>query len=558
MLASKAMPELTEELFVLFETTGNRLQYENIYFLRRKYLSVFAILAMQYRRERDLQLLAKVVSSVCDERCWALPAHINRGNDPHWEITVDLFAAETAFTLAEIVGKLGKQLPANVCKRATDEVFQRVLRPYMEKQPYAWWENSDMNWNAVCNGSIGGAAIWLMKDAALLEPLLDRICANLQHYVTGFSEDGACLEGFGYFTYGMSFFTAFADMLLKYSGGRRNLFANERLEKIAHFPEVCFFPGGITLSFSDGDWKDTFRVGLMSRLKMQYPEIRLPDFANAAGLESDACYRYLILSRDIFFTKDFLAQERMQATAMAQMRQKGYPQKAQKIACHYLFLQAQWSICKSENGCALAAKGGHNAEPHNHNDVGSFLYVRAGEMILADLGAGEYTAGYFGTQRYEYLCCRALGHNLPLIDGVEQKAGRVYAASAFHSDAPGQITIGIENAYGLADNEKIIRNIQMDMESGCWEVSDCFALQPGRKVTENLLTHWPARAVADGFVITTERQTCRIRTNYGIDFRVREVTYCNHSGEEVKARLLQWEVLEGQEVFGMFDNEKYI
>lgn len=40
-LESVIMPELTEELFAEFECTGNRLGYENIYFMRRKFLSVF-------------------------------------------------------------------------------------------------------------------------------------------------------------------------------------------------------------------------------------------------------------------------------------------------------------------------------------------------------------------------------------------------------------------------------------------------------------------------------------------------------------------------------------
>ena len=38
----------------------------------------------------------------------------------------------------------------------------------------------------------------------------------------------------------------------------------------------------------------------------------------------------------------------------------------------------------------MAAKGGNNGESHNHNDVGSFLYLAGDEMLLTDLGAGEY------------------------------------------------------------------------------------------------------------------------------------------------------------------------
>ena len=41
----KDMPKVTEELFELYETTGNRLIYENIYFERRKFLLIYSMLA---------------------------------------------------------------------------------------------------------------------------------------------------------------------------------------------------------------------------------------------------------------------------------------------------------------------------------------------------------------------------------------------------------------------------------------------------------------------------------------------------------------------------------
>ena len=42
-LRDRPMREETEELFALFETTGNRLQYEDVYFERREYLAAFGM-----------------------------------------------------------------------------------------------------------------------------------------------------------------------------------------------------------------------------------------------------------------------------------------------------------------------------------------------------------------------------------------------------------------------------------------------------------------------------------------------------------------------------------
>ena len=74
-------PVLTEELFSLFEKTGNRLRYEEAYFGRRKYLVAFAFNAL-FAKERDISMdlsgLEWVLEQICAETCWALPAHVNR------------------------------------------------------------------------------------------------------------------------------------------------------------------------------------------------------------------------------------------------------------------------------------------------------------------------------------------------------------------------------------------------------------------------------------------------------------------------------------------------
>ena len=46
----------------------------------------------------------------------------------------------------------------------------------------------------------------------------------------------------------------------------------------------------------------------------------------------------------------------------------------------------------SPDGLTLAAKGGHNGEHHNHNDVGSFVVASDGVPVLVDAGRPTYTA----------------------------------------------------------------------------------------------------------------------------------------------------------------------
>ena len=59
------MPKLTEELFSEFERNGNRLNYEKVYFERRRYLSVLGILVSLYGKEIYLHTLMIVDILIC-------------------------------------------------------------------------------------------------------------------------------------------------------------------------------------------------------------------------------------------------------------------------------------------------------------------------------------------------------------------------------------------------------------------------------------------------------------------------------------------------------------
>ena len=79
-------------------------------------------------------------------------------------------------------------------------------------------------------------------------------------------------------------------------------------------------------------------------------------------------------------------------------------------------------------GLFLAAKAGHNAESHNHNDVGSFIVALDGRPPLIDVGVGVYTRQTFGPERYQIWTMQSSWHNVPEVDGVPQAPGHQYAA----------------------------------------------------------------------------------------------------------------------------------
>ncbi len=86
-----------------------------------------------------------------------------------------------------------------------------------------------------------------------------------------------------------------------------------------------------------------------------------------------------------------------------------------------------------KGGIALGVKGGHNAELHNHNDVGSYAISLGGEVLCGDVGGELYSRRTFSSRRYESEVLNSFGHPVPR-PGVLQGLGRRYAARLIRTE----------------------------------------------------------------------------------------------------------------------------
>ncbi|MBE5875750.1 MAG: heparinase [Lachnospiraceae bacterium] len=535
VLSHTAMPVLTEKEFELFFQTGNRLVYEASYFGRRKYLTVYGILAVYRGEQEDIEKLTDILESVCRERYWALPAHVNASTRD--ELTIDLFAAETAQTLSELVYLLQDRLDDKVKTRILDEVIRRVMVPYMERRVAYGWETDPCNWSAVCAGSIGMAAVYLYRmgrlDKVQRDECIQRVCASMQCYIGGLEEDGACTEGLGYYSYGMSYFTGFAELAYEESQGNIDLMIGKKCENIALFQQKCYFGKGMSISFSDGNSKECFLPGMTAYMKHRFSTVETPDYSLARGLYGDHCYRWLTNERNIRWLMKYESDE----------TESEYSHEEQ----YHLLPSAQWMIYKDKQGNGYAAKGGHNAESHNHNDVGHFLVVYQGEMFLTDLGAGEYTKEYFGAGRYDILCNRSLGHSVPIINDTEQCAGKEYCAGAFVWDEKQkELMISFASAYSedaIAEVERKIQVLPEEKGKFSMRVRDCF--QPSAKthsVVENLITQYEPIVDNNSVVLQGRHGSCKITVDSQTEIAVLAQKHSNHEGVSEDVYLIQWKV----------------
>ena len=546
------LPPLTEELFGQFERTGDRLGYEAAYFARRKCLTILGLQAVMDWRENHavpkerLERLSAVIEDVCGETCWALPAHVDRTNDPDWPHTVDLFAAETAQTLAELADRLGPVLPHDLRALAVEQVERRVLAPFLSTPaPYGAWEGGADNWNAVCAGCIGSASLHLLRGQPdRLRYCLERVCASLLRNVEGLYGDGACLEGVTYYTYGMTYFVNFALELYEHTGGRTDLLRgswggfsagwDDLRARIARFLPKCFFPDGRSVSFSDSTSRETFRVGLNCALALRYPGVGWPSLDRAAGPHSDRCYRFAALKMDLLCTEEYLA------------RDGGFdPPCGEGGPRFHILPAAQWCVGHSASGAGFACKGGDNGAPHNHNDIGHFIYEAGGVMLLTDLGLEEYTRDYFGPKRYERISCASLGHSVPVVGGLGQGAGAEYRCGSFSAGEDGTVELELHDAYPAGLLERFERNLSFDMETGELRVRDRLCLSHGGTgpILERLITQIPPELTKDGIVLKSGSAMAVIKINEPSWPEITVETYSrrSHLGRTEPVYAIQWE-----------------
>jgi hypothetical protein len=489
---NESLLALPFSLYRLFDETGDRLAFEAPYFERRRRLVSLALAAWLWQTDEYLRGLEDAMWAICDEYAWALPAHLSgssleaRASHAH-RTTLDLFACETAFALAEIRSLLADALSPAVSERARRECEERVIAPFIARKSPLPWEEMRNNWCAVCAGSVGAAALYLIEDDERLSAVIERVLPSLDKFMESFPDDGACLEGIGYWTYGVGFFLSFSELLRESTDGIIDLSANGKFKRVAAFQSKAYLNDSLAVSFADGEPGERYRIGLTALLSRSFPGSRLPPKARAAGFVDDRNGRFCLCLRDLVWGSRRGGDEegaRSEPTEKASW-----------------FSESQWLIrpARGLGRAAFAAKGGHNGEPHNHNDIGSFQFVLGPLQLLADLGRGEYTRDYFGDKRYDSFCASSFGHRLPIIDGAGQAAGEGRRGRDVVFIEKGEeyaLSMDIAAAYGLPGLASLIRRFEYDGGETLSLSDEYFFEGRAAPVIERFVTLVPASDIA--------------------------------------------------------------
>lgn len=536
--------ELTYSLFSLFAVQGSRLEYERVYFEKRRRLNTFAFLSLLEPESAVYEAaLRDAVWAICSELTWCLPAHVE-AKRPVSE-TIDLFSAETGFALAELSLLLGSRLPELLRVRIAELVDERLFQPFLENGPYHWEELTN-NWSAVCAGSIGSAALLLMtepQDFARLARILEKTERSMGFYLQGFGEDGGCPEGLGYWNYGFGYFVYYADLLLKRSRGQRDWFSEDKVRRIAEFQQKCFLGGRLVANFSDALPYGSVQPGLSHYLAERYEEVEAPPVLLYADYREDHCSRWAPALRNLIW------------------RDRTVAGPAEWRDGDFWFEDAGWLISRitaAGDTFGFAAKGGHNGESHNHNDLGHFMLAGGGAFFLSDLGCGEYTRDYFGEGRYRYDCNGSQGHSVPIINGCVQWEGQERAASKLRCDMTAEACeFALELSSAYEDD-----NLQSFNRSWIWNKTEL----PSLTLRDDFRFAEAPESLVERFVSPIQPEMTRpgqlrlvrgqfaLELNYDpyqLEAEMEERTYRDHYGKDAVWYALDFRVKQPEAGFGV-------
>lgn len=521
--------------------SGDRLQ--EVYAGPR---AAHAALVMGELVEGQGRFIDQIINAVwyfSEQTWWGWSAHFYLQQAPNGlpdanEPTIDLGVGELANALAwtwYLFRDEFDRIHPLISIRLKDEITNKVLIPYYTRDDF-WWmslrpkegysvntpdnpwrdyqneHNPNLlvsakitgsgvnNWNPWVNYNMLNCILLLEDDADKKRNAIQKLIRSLDQFPNSYPDDGGCDEGPSYWGVAGSVLYQSLALLKQVTGGKFDVFDHPLIQNIGKYFYKVNIHAPYFINFADADATtpgnpyQVYRYGKaindpdMQRFGAWLARLNHWGEKNLSGRINDQIeqltYLHEILNAE--------AREALVADFWLPDTQVGGGRDA---ADRY-------------QGFFFGAKGGHNSEAHNHNDVGSLVMYYDGKPCLIDLGREEYTAKTFSKQRYEIWTMQSLYHNVPVINGVAQMQGRKYHAENTRFDA---------NRKRVVFSTDIAAAYPEDASVKSWVRS--YTLDRGKSFT-----------ITDKYVLSAKKQA-GTSSNF--------MTYCRVT--EVKPGLLQFE-----------------
>ena len=320
-----------------------------------------------------------------------------------------------------------------ISRRLKDEIMYKAVLPYYNRIDF-WWQGLDgsrdvNNWNPWTNHNILTAILILEDDQAKKIRGVEKVVKSLDQFINVYPNDGGCDEGPSYWGRAGASLYQCLDLLKRATNGKFDVYENQLVKNMGSYIYKAYIEYPYFINFADAD----ATTGGRPQIIYSYgKDINDPVMKKIGAF---------LAKKQNWGTE--IPEGKIDEQIMQLMHLKEIENAEAGDALIFDFWLPDLQVAgardkaNSSEGFFFAAKGGHNAESHNHNDLGSCVLYFNGKPCLVDIGRETYTAKTFSSRRYEIWTMQSQYHNLPKINGVDQKEGREFVAtnSVFTADA---------------------------------------------------------------------------------------------------------------------------
>lgn len=476
-LKKQGLPPFIDSLYLHLNATNVRLPGENMMNARYSYLFKLALAECLENKRTYLPAIEEALLSLSAQKPWSIPAHDrNLNNFKGTDYYVDLVVATAGNGIAQCVymldDRLDNKVKATVLNAFQEKVFRPIRRCLEETKPFYWFTVTN-NWNSVCIAGVTGAALTLLADK---EERAYFVAAAEKYHVygmKGYGDDGYCSEGVGYYNYGFRAYVLLREEVCRATQGKIDFFATPKFARVAQYGKKIQIQNGICPAYSDsriGMSPDWFLINYCDNVLGTAPYAEKSTFPSISNLSL-----YLI---EFFPNQAWKLQQTDEIrTALAE----------ESDELHAFYDKTDILVARPEKGvtCRLAfsAKGGHNNESHNHNDIGSYAIVLGNETMAGDQGGPfSYPGDYFSAKAEDkYKCKGSFGHPVPVLDGKAQLTGAKAQGKVVTknlTEGKDEFAIDCTSAYPVEGLKKVLRSFVYDRNGiGSLIIEDQFSAE---------------------------------------------------------------------------------
>lgn len=424
-------------LFLEMARTGRRAIYDKHRARHRTALCDLVIAECVEGKGRFLDDILDGVWALCEESFWGKPFTL-MGQKAGFDLPdtsepiVALFVAEASSLLSWTCYLLGPQLEEYstlILPRVEREMERRVFTPFLDRDDFFWMGFRSRegvgsprvnNWNPWINSNLLTSALVMQADPDRRLAIVDKCIRSLDRFIDPYPRDGGCDEGPGYWgRAGASLFECL-ETLRSATDGEIDVYEGPLIRNIGKFMPRTQISDRYFVNFADAAALVTPSPFLVYRYGKRIED---PDMM---AMGAYFAQRMDVASRGV---GDSIARQIPALLDVSELLEAEPRQPLPRDAwLNEIEVMTARDRAGSDAGFFVAVKGGHNAESHNHNDVGSCIVYVDGRPVLVDAGVETYTGKTFSPERYDIWTMQSAYHGLPTIDGVMQAPGLDAAA----------------------------------------------------------------------------------------------------------------------------------